>query len=91
MYTHLLMEVVSMEKIIDKVVLDRNGKPLNRREWLKQVRKKKGYSVREVAKLIGCSWTHYSDIENGRRNPSLELAIKISSTYGFKVEKFLSA
>lgn len=80
-----------MEIILDKVVLDRNGKPLNRREWLKAIRKKKGYSVREVAPLLGCSWTHYSDIENGRRNPSLDLAIKISQVYGFKVEKFISA
>jgi DNA-binding XRE family transcriptional regulator len=80
-----------MEIILDKVVLDRNGKPLNRREWLKAIRKRKGYSVREVAPLLGCSWTHYSDIENGRRNPSLDLAIKISQVYGFKVEKFISA
>jgi putative transcriptional regulator len=76
---------------LEKIVLDRNGKPLNRREWLKEKRKQKKYTVREVAKVLGCSWTHYSDIENGRRNPSLELAIKISKTYGFKVEKFLSA
>jgi len=80
-----------MDIVLDKVVLDRNGKPLNRREWLKDIRKKKGYSVREVAPLLGCSWTHYSDIENGRRNPSLDLAIKISQVYGFKVEKFISA
>ena len=76
---------------IEKIVLDRSGNPLKRREWLKSQRKKKGYKVREVAQVLGCSWTHYSDIENGRRNPSLELAIKISKTYGFKVEKFLSA
>lgn len=80
-----------MEIILDKVVLDRNGKPLNRREWLKAIRKKKGYTVREVAPLLGISWTHYSDIENGRRNPSLDVAIKISKVYGFKVEKFISA
>jgi DNA-binding XRE family transcriptional regulator len=85
------MEVVLMEKIIDNTVLDRKGNPLHRREWLKAIRKKKGYSVREIAPLIGCSWTHYSDIENGRRNPSLDLAIKIAKTYGFKVEKFISA
>lgn len=80
-----------MEIILDKVVLDRNGKPLNRREWLKEIRKRKGYTVREVAPLLGISWTHYSDIENGRRNPSLDVAIKISKVYGFKVEKFISA
>jgi putative transcriptional regulator len=85
------MEVVLMELKIDKVVLDRNGEPLKRREWLKEIRKKQGYSVRQIAPKLGCSWTHYSDIENGRRNPSLDLAIKISKTYGFKVEKFISA
>jgi DNA-binding XRE family transcriptional regulator len=80
-----------MQNIVGKIVLDRNGKPLNRREWLKQKRASKGYTVREVAPLLGISWTHYSDIENGRRNPSLELAIKIAKLYSFKVEKFLSA
>jgi DNA-binding XRE family transcriptional regulator len=36
------------------------------------------------------SWTHLSDIENGRRRPSLELACKIGQFFGFEAEKFIA-
>jgi putative transcriptional regulator len=66
------------------------SKELQRREWLKDLRKEKGKTVRELAKEIEISGTHYSDIENGRKNPSLKLAVKMSSYFGFGVEKFIS-
>lgn len=65
-------------------------KELERREWLKDLRKAKGKTVRELAKEIEISWTHYSDIENGRKNPSLKLAVKMSRYLGFGVDKFVS-
>lgn len=65
-------------------------KELQRREWLKDLRKEKGLTVRNLAKEIGVSWTHYSDIENGRKNPSLKLAINMSKYFGFTVDKFIS-
>ena len=62
---------------------------LVRRQWLKDLRAEKGLTVRAVAKEIGLSWTHYSDIENGRKKPSFEMAYKISKFYGFSMEKFI--
>jgi putative transcriptional regulator len=64
---------------------------LKRREWLKELRKKQGYTVREFAPILNCSFSHYSDIENGRKNPSLPLAVKISKQLNFAVDKFISA
>jgi putative transcriptional regulator len=63
-------------------------KTLVRRNWLKELRKEKGYTVRTMAKEFGISWTYYSDIENGRKNPSLFLAIKVSKYFGINVERF---
>jgi DNA-binding XRE family transcriptional regulator len=63
---------------------------LVRRQWLKDMRAGKRLTVRAAAKEIGLSWTHYSDIENGRKKPSFEMAYKISQFYGFEMEKFIS-
>lgn len=63
---------------------------LVRRQWLKDLRAEKKLTVRAAAKQIGLSWTHYSDIENGRKKPSFEMAYKISKFYGFEMEKFVS-
>jgi putative transcriptional regulator len=61
---------------------------MTRREWLKDLRKEKGMTVREIAPLLDVSWTHYSDIENGRKNPSLQLAVRISKYFEIPVDKF---
>ena len=74
-------EVLEMAIPVDQLV---------RRQWLKDLRAEKKLTVREAAKRIGLSWTHYSDIENGRKKPSFEMAYKISKFYGFKMEKFIS-
>lgn len=60
------------------------------RNWLKDLRKEKGLTVRGIAPLLDVSWTHYSDIENGRKNPSLQLAVRMSKFLKFKVEKLIS-
>lgn len=57
------------------------------RDWLKDLRKEKGLTVRAIAPLVGISFSHYNDIENGRRNPSLYIAIKMSDFLGFDIKK----
>ena len=57
------------------------------RDWLKDLRKEKGLTVRKIAPLLGISFSHYNDIENGRRNPSLKLAVKMSDFLEFDVKK----
>lgn len=60
-----------------------------RREWLKALRKEKNLTVRALAPLLDISWSHYSDIENGRRNPSVELSIRMAKFFDKNVMEFL--
>jgi transcriptional regulator with XRE-family HTH domain len=60
-----------------------------KREWLLQARKKLGLSTQGIAETLGISPTHYNDIENGKRNPSIELSIKMADYLQVPVLKFL--
>lgn len=51
------------------------AKVCDNRNWLKELRAEKGLTVRGIAPILGVSFSHYNDIENGRRNPSLKLEI----------------
>lgn len=68
-----------------------NIKPIKKmkREWLKELRKEKKLTIRGIAPLLETSWQHYSDIENGRRNPSIELSMKMAEFFGVSIDKFL--
>jgi transcriptional regulator with XRE-family HTH domain len=61
---------------------------LNKREWLKDLRKGRNLTVRELAPLLEMSFSHYSDIENGRRNPSVELSYKMAKFFEVDVTLF---
>jgi DNA-binding XRE family transcriptional regulator len=41
----------------------------------------KRITMRGAAKMLGFSASHYSDIENGRRNLTVELAIKADKAF----------
>jgi transcriptional regulator with XRE-family HTH domain len=60
-----------------------------KRDYLKAARKDKGLSVRQIAPMIGASFSHYSDIENGRRNPSVELSMKIAEFFDMDLTTLL--
>jgi len=60
-----------------------------KREWLKKLRKDKKIKTREIAQTLGVSFQHYNDIENGRRNPSIELSLEIAKYFDVSVEQFL--
>jgi putative transcriptional regulator len=60
-----------------------------KREWLKKLRKDKKIKTREIAQTLGVSFQHYNDIENGRRNPSIELSLEIARYFDVPVEQFL--
>ena len=72
------------------LVKNRKGQIVERREWLKELRKEKGLTVRKIAKELNISFTFYSDIENNRRSPSLEKAVQIARYFDFPAEKFIS-
>jgi putative transcriptional regulator len=60
-----------------------------KREWMKELRKEKKLVTREIAEYFGISFQHYNDIENGRRNPSIELSIEMAEFFDVPIEKLL--
>jgi putative transcriptional regulator len=56
---------------------------------MKEIRDERGLNTREIAEQIGISYTHYNDIENGRRNPSVELSMEMAKFFDVPLEKFL--
>ena len=63
------------------------AKVCDTRDWLKELRTEKGLTVRGIAPMVGISFSHYNDIENGRRNPSLKVACRMADFLGFDVKK----
>ena len=45
---------------------------------LKEIRRKKGYSLEKVSNLTGISTSHLNYIENGSKEPSFSIMIRIS-------------
>lgn len=58
------------------------------REWLEQIRKEKGLTMREVAAKSGIAECYYSQIENGKRNLPVNTAKAIASALDFEWQKF---
>jgi putative transcriptional regulator len=65
--------------------------PINpqKRNWLKILRNEKGITVKGIAEELGISHQHYYDIETGRRNPSIELSLKMAKYFNEPLESFL--
>ena len=66
-------------------------KPVNpiKRKYLLEKRKEKNLSTKEIALILGISPTHYNDIENGKRNPSIELSLKMSEFFKIPLTQIL--
>ena len=54
---------------------------------LKNTRIKKNYSSKYMAKQLNISSPYYSQIENGRRKLTYEMAIKIAKIFNTKPDK----
>jgi len=52
-----------------------------KREWLIELRKEKKLKTRDMVEIFDISFQHYNDIENGRRNPSIELSQKMAEFF----------
>lgn len=59
-------------------------------EYLKQMRMKKGLSLREAEQISGVSFMFIKNIEDGRSKPSLEVTLKLLSALGIKTKDFLN-
>lgn len=57
---------------------------------LKSARKNKGLTLKELSRISGVSISFISDIENYRRTPSLETALKLSSSLEINTELLLN-
>jgi len=59
------------------------------RQWLKELRQRSNNLTQEqLAKMVGISRTMITEIENGKANPSVEVAKKIAAVLGFDWVKF---
>lgn len=67
-----------------------NHKQMTVGEKIKQVRKEKGLQQKAVALEIGLDQSNYNKIENGRREPSVEVLQKLSVIFGVTVDDLLN-
>ena len=54
---------------------------------IEEIRKARGMNQEELAKALGVSRQTISSLENGRYNPSIELAYKLSKYFGMLIEE----
>lgn len=59
-------------------------------EKIKQIRKDKGLQQKEVALEVGLDQSNYNKVENGRREPSLQVLQKLSAILGVSIDELLS-
>ena len=53
---------------------------------IKDIRTRKGLTQAEVASALGVSSVVYSRYENGKREPSIDILLKLSKLYGVSVD-----
>jgi len=55
---------------------------------LQRARERLGFSQRDVANLVGISRPYYTNIELGRKSPSLQVALRIAKIVNCSVDIF---
>ena len=58
-------------------------------EVLKRIRKIYGFKAVEMSESLGISPSYLSEIENGKKQPSLELLKKYASIFGIKLSALI--
>lgn len=58
-------------------------------DTLKRIRGIYGYKASELSSLIGISSSYLSEIENNKKQPSLELLQKCADVYGIKLSSLI--
>jgi transcriptional regulator with XRE-family HTH domain len=59
-------------------------------EKIKQIRKDKGLQQKAVALEVGLDQSNYNKVENGKREPSLEVLQKLSTILDVSIDELLS-
>jgi transcriptional regulator with XRE-family HTH domain len=57
---------------------------------IKQIRKDKGLQQKAVASEVGLDQSNYNKVENGRREPSVEVLQKLAVFFGVTVDELLN-
>ena len=59
------------------------------RDWLKALREKKGFSIKQAAEQLDISESYYCLIENGERQKKLDfsLVVKLSQLLGVSMQE----
>ena len=63
---------------------------MNVGESIKKIRKDKGLQQKQVAIEIGLDQSNYNKIENGKREPSVEVLNKLANLFGVIVDDILN-
>lgn len=58
-------------------------------KFLKEVREKKGLSLRDAERLTKINYAHLSQIENSKSIPKLEILLKLADVYGIEIENII--
>ena len=66
---------------------EKGGKCMRIEILLKEVRKKKGYSLEKLSKLTGISSSHLNYIENNSKEPTISVLVRISLALNVKIEE----
>lgn len=59
-------------------------------DWFKKIREEKNFTLSKVSKETGISLCYLSQIESGKRKPSVEIAKKIANFLDFKWTLFFN-
>lgn len=54
---------------------------------LKEIRKEKGISLKQLSKITGISISHLNYIEKNEKEPSLSMAVRIAQSLNIKIEE----
>lgn len=79
-----------MHIIVKKTNFEANIHVMTVGEKIKQIRKDKGLQQKAVALEVGLDQSNYNKIENGKREPSVEVLQKLSGIFGITVDELLN-
>jgi transcriptional regulator with XRE-family HTH domain len=63
---------------------------MNIGENIKKVRKEKGMLQKQVAAEVGLDQSNYNKIENGQRQPSIEVLYKLAKLFGMTTDQLIN-
>ena len=78
-----ILPISSIIKMESKLSILKGDAMKNR---IEELRKEKGIRQEELARALEVSRQTIGSLENGRYNPSIQLAFKISKYFGLKIE-----